>query len=379
MNDNTAQPTPTVSSNANDQFSNAMNSAPPNPSSVKQPPASYVDDYQPPKSLGAQPVAQVVPTVSSEKPESKNDELEETLKTLRELLEKKDVTSSKVNEKKDELDRVFNDILDSKQKNAVSSDKEIVKPNENDANQEAELDKLLEELKALSSDKKSEDSSKDNNQQETVKDVVASIDKLDNDKEVKTDDEILKLEDSDELLLDSKSVDESEDELDKVMTVNESNEVVEDESLETQNIFEMLGADDGDDELKESFLDELQDTVWDNFLNNDVSSLFTTVEMVEFDKLKDKRDSIDRSDKDAYLQAQDSLVSYIESLVPDLENLMLAKALELKKDLFFERITATRESNADNQEILIQLSKVEELAKSEKYRSATTLLNSLKL
>ncbi len=357
MNDNTAQPTPNVSSsNVNDQFSNAMNRTTVQTNAtktnvdkdqktlsaldelkrlleekddgvkVKPVPSSYVDDYQPPKSLGVQAVGQSMPSASNDAnstvsndstfaKEDKDEELEEILKTLKELLAKKD---------------------------------ELVKQSKVVAEEETKTN-------------------------------------LDN-QETKDDEEVLKLEDSDEPLLDNKSVideptvvesaqEHSSDEVAVNNNVVEQEDV--DESLEAMNIFDMLGVDADGDELKESFLDDLQDAVWDDFLEHDIADLLTTTQMVEFEQLKDKRDGIAKENKEAYLNAQDRLISYIEPLVPNLEELMLKKALELKKSLFLERVATMKEESVDDQAKMTELDKVEKLVSEDKYYSASKLLNSL--
>lgn len=95
------------------------------------------------------------------------------------------------------------------------------------------------------------------------------------------------------------------------------------ESLEEQNIFELLGVADGSDEEKEEFLDELQQVIWEDFLENDVELLVTLEEKKQVDAILAKTDSND-------LEKQEELVVYLEKLIPDLEEIMLEKALELK-------------------------------------------------
>jgi len=157
------------------------------------------------------------------------------------------------------------------------------------------------------------------------------------------------------------------------------------ESLEDQNIFLMLGANDGPDNLKENFLNELQQVIWDDFLENDVELLITSDEKKEFDVLMKKKqeveskttDAVDNANKEASEEAQDNLIAYLETLIPDLEDLMLEKALDLKADLFSERIIGMRDYYSDSQDNLATIDKAEEMMREEKWHSAAKLLNGL--
>lgn len=149
----------------------------------------------------------------------------------------------------------------------------------------------------------------------------------------------------------------------------------DDQSLEAQNIFEMLGADAGSDELKNSFLDELQETVWDDFIENDVELLLN-------EQQREKYKALDQAfkaavEEDAKDDAQDKVVEFLEESIENFEDVMLEKALDLKADLFVERILSMREENKDNQEMLNQLAEVEKLISKEHWLDATNLLNSL--
>lgn len=147
------------------------------------------------------------------------------------------------------------------------------------------------------------------------------------------------------------------------------------ESLESQNIFFMLGVDDGNEQLRDGFLDELQDVIWDDFLENDVDLLITSDEKVKFDSLMERKAKI--TDKETDEEVQDALVSYLETLIPDLEEIMLEKALDLKSDLFIERIAGLREYHANNQENLKLILDAEKMMHEDKWYSSAKLLNTL--
>lgn len=146
------------------------------------------------------------------------------------------------------------------------------------------------------------------------------------------------------------------------------------ESLEVQNIFFMLHVEEGDDELKEKFLDQLQDVIWDDFLNNDVELLLTQEEVTQF---KNHRQAIESATGEEQEKAKDALVEFLEKLIPDLEDIMLEKALDLKADLFAERIAGMKEYFAQKPDQLEQVKQAEQLMSEDKWKSAASLLNSV--
>lgn len=143
------------------------------------------------------------------------------------------------------------------------------------------------------------------------------------------------------------------------------------QSLEEQNIFVLLGVENSKDEEKESFLDELQQVIWEDFLENDVRLLITQEEYIEFEKIVD---NLEQNDE----EKQEELLVYLEKLIPDIEEIMMEKAIELKAEMFHERILGLKEFYADKPEALEKLSKAEEQMKAEEWHSAAETLNTLK-
>lgn len=141
------------------------------------------------------------------------------------------------------------------------------------------------------------------------------------------------------------------------------------ELLEAQNIFELLGVNNGSDADKESFLDELQQVIWEDFLTSDIQLLLTRAELAEVQNL--------RAQNQDPLKQQEVVVTYLEKLIPDLENIMLEKALELKREMVRERIAGMRSYLASKPEKIAELEKVQELVRQEKWASVTRALNSL--
>lgn len=142
------------------------------------------------------------------------------------------------------------------------------------------------------------------------------------------------------------------------------------ETLEDQNIFFLLGVRDGSDQQKEAFLDELQQVIWEDFLEYDVKLLITSDEAVELKQMLDSQ-----SDKD--LEKQEKIIVYLEKLIPDLEEIMLEKALELKEEMVRERTNGLRQFYADKPDKLQRVDEAERLMDSGKWYSAAHLMNSL--
>lgn len=142
------------------------------------------------------------------------------------------------------------------------------------------------------------------------------------------------------------------------------------ETLEDQNIFFLLGVRDGTDQQKESFLDELQQVIWEDFLEYDVKLLITSEEMTELKTMLDSQ-----TDKD--LEKQEKSIVFLEKLIPDLEEIMLEKALELKEEMVRERVSGLRQYFADKPDKLSRVDEAERLINDGKWYSSAHLMNSL--
>lgn len=142
------------------------------------------------------------------------------------------------------------------------------------------------------------------------------------------------------------------------------------EKIEDQNIFTLLGVDDGTGEEQERFLDELQNTIWDDFLQNDVQLMISSEEN---ERLKTIMSTTEKSK----LEVQDEAIEFLGELIPDLEQIMLDRALTLKASLFRERIVSMRELHANQAEMLDKINHAEELMTQDLWASAAKLLNSI--
>ncbi len=142
------------------------------------------------------------------------------------------------------------------------------------------------------------------------------------------------------------------------------------QALEDQNIFHLLGVTDATEDEKEAFLDELQQVIWEDFLENDVELLITEEEMTELRKIMAQKPGSD-------LEQQEAIVVYLEKLIPDLEEIMLEKALELKADMVKERIKGMKEYYAGQSEKLDDLTKAESMIADDQWRAAADSLNKM--
>jgi hypothetical protein len=142
------------------------------------------------------------------------------------------------------------------------------------------------------------------------------------------------------------------------------------QSLEDQNIFFLLGITDGSEQEREEFLDELQQVIWEDFLGKDVELLVTSEELKAVEAIRAQEDL-------ESVAKQEKIIEYLEKLIPDLEEIMLEKALELKADMMHERLAGMREFFADKPDTLIQIDAAEKMIAEEQWRSAAELLNGL--
>lgn len=142
------------------------------------------------------------------------------------------------------------------------------------------------------------------------------------------------------------------------------------QALEDQNIFHLLGVTDGNEQERETFLDELQQVVWDDFLDNDVELLITEEELQDLRRILANKQV-------TQLEQQEQVIAFLEKLIPDLEEIMLEKALELKGDMVRERIAGMREYFAQKPEALAKIDQAAALIADNQWRAAAELLNAI--
>ena len=142
------------------------------------------------------------------------------------------------------------------------------------------------------------------------------------------------------------------------------------QTLEDQNIFFLLGVEEANDEEKEAFLDELQQIIWEDFLENDVELLLTSEELTAFKQISDKT-GIEEEER------QTQMIEYLEKIIPDLEKIMLEKALELKEEMFRERLKELQDLFSDKPDKLEVVTKATAALNDSKWRDAAKVLNTL--
>lgn len=141
------------------------------------------------------------------------------------------------------------------------------------------------------------------------------------------------------------------------------------EDIADLNIFDMLGVVDGTPEQREQFLNELQAVIWDDFIDHDTKLLLTEDEQKQLNSILQPDPKLPEN--------QEKAVVYLETLVPDLEEIMLEKALQLKEEMVRERLKAMQELHRTNTDKMSKLSQVEQLMNQKMWRTAMQELNSV--
>ncbi|HCR81625.1 MAG: hypothetical protein UX28_C0003G0106 [Candidatus Pacebacteria bacterium GW2011_GWA1_46_10] len=142
------------------------------------------------------------------------------------------------------------------------------------------------------------------------------------------------------------------------------------EAIEEQNIFELLGVMKADEHEKEAFLDELQQALWEDFLDKDLALLIDDNQLKEIQALRKKTDLTDTA-------RQEQLIQKVEQLVPDIEEIMLEKALELKEDMVKERLAGMKEYYATKPDEMTKIQQAEQHILHGRWKTGAQLLNTL--
>lgn len=142
------------------------------------------------------------------------------------------------------------------------------------------------------------------------------------------------------------------------------------EAIEDQNIFVLLGIQEATEDEKNMFLDELQQVIWEDFVEKDVELLLTEDELKDFKVIAENKD-LAEDDRQA------KMVDFLEKLIPDLEKIMLEKAIELKEQMTRQRISEYMEHFKDNATQLEEVRKAQTLADAGKWKSVGDALNKI--
>jgi hypothetical protein len=280
---------------------------------------SYVDSYAPPASPA--PALNIDPQQT--KPVSNDDALKKLEELVSEFETKKEEKKNEQLASIDDLKKKVDEVSHVKNPNAKQAVKKV--------DPLAELEKALDEY------------------EKKYKDRVAE-----------TKNEPVKVEEKQEEAVSPAPTQEQ-----PAIESNDSGE-----NIEEQNIFDLLGVNDATDDEKESFLDELQQALWEDFLDRDLALLVSDEEMAEIEKIK-ADGSLDEDKK------QTALINKIEEYVSDIEEIMMEKALELKEDMVLERVEGLRESLKQNGQDESRLNEAEEHLKQGHWQTGAQILNSL--
>lgn len=142
------------------------------------------------------------------------------------------------------------------------------------------------------------------------------------------------------------------------------------QGIEEQNIFELLGVIDAQAAEKEAFLDELQTALWEDFLDKDLALLVDQGQLKEIQDLRGQT-ALPENER------QEKLIQKVEVLVPDVEEIMLEKALELKEDMVKERLSGMKEYYATRPAELTKIQAAEKQILAGQWKAGAQLLNTL--
>lgn len=143
------------------------------------------------------------------------------------------------------------------------------------------------------------------------------------------------------------------------------------EKLEDQNIFTLLGVTTGTEDEKSQFLDELQQVIWEDFLENDVQLLILDSEHQKLQEI------LGGTNANLSVETQERVIEYLEELVPDLETIMVDKAIRLKADLLRERIAGMKELYGADVSAQTKIAEAEQFISQERWATAAQTLNGI--
>ena len=147
-------------------------------------------------------------------------------------------------------------------------------------------------------------------------------------------------------------------------------EPVNEEDLEKQNIFAMLGLKNLEEPEKEAFLADLEQLIWDNFVEVELPLLLNSEQKAQADQILADQSKTENERREA-------LLAYVEPFIPNLDEVMYKKALSLKKEMFEERVKKMRDqaTEENNLSLMADLDQIQELIAAGRYKTATELLN----
>ncbi len=141
------------------------------------------------------------------------------------------------------------------------------------------------------------------------------------------------------------------------------------ETLHRLSIFEMLGVE-GTEEEKEEFLSEVQDVIWQDVVENDLAPILSDEEADNVHTLLND-EGIEQNTK------RDYLFDLILKKVPQAEDVLLQRTLQLKSDLLHERLHGMQEYFSNNAASMQKLQTAHQLIENQDLDAAVAILNEL--
>lgn len=141
------------------------------------------------------------------------------------------------------------------------------------------------------------------------------------------------------------------------------------DQLQKMSIFEMLGAE-GTEEEKDQFLSQIQDVIWQDVVEKDLAPLLNDDEISQVEaKLSD--DTLSNEDK------RDYLFDLIMEKVPQAEQVLLDRTMQLKSDLLHERLHGMDHYFANDAAAQTKLQAAHGHLDAQEYDQCVALLNEL--
>jgi len=132
----------------------------------------------------------------------------------------------------------------------------------------------------------------------------------------------------------------------------------------------MLGLKNLEEPEKEAFLADLEQLIWDNFVEVELPLLLNSEQKAQADQILADQSKTENERREA-------LLAYVEPFIPNLDEVMYKKALSLKKEMFEERVKKMRDqaTEENNLSLMADLDQIQELIAAGRYKTATELLN----
>ncbi len=228
-----------------------------------------------------------------------------------------------------------------------------------------EIDKRLEKVSHAAKERKNKARSRDSTVKEDGKNPLDLLENLL--KEAKHQN--VKSTPNDESIKDDKINESVDQDIKSPVEMGDNKPIISTNKLEDINVFFMMGNAEISEEEKEDILDSLQQHVWEHFISYDVKLLLTVSEYNELEQILDRNDNP--------IDIQESAIDYLEKLIPDMEEILIEKALEIKEDLLRLRLSDLREKFIAQPDFLEIILKAENEINGEDISKAVEILNTI--